>query len=302
MKATSVFIMLFVLVCTGCGRKSAGLSSVADSTGATIGDTLARDTLPKDTVDESIAEKVAEKAVIDDKDRQKQLEAAYRELNERYNKLDDPKLRLNMYMYGLGTYTIEVYFIHNTAEARKAFREKVMDSPFIRFNGPEEPIPDAQVCLSDTLGIALRPLRSVYHTEDVTADFVLINQSREEVMCGDSYWVTYEDEQGVWRKLPINTLFNSIGYLVLPGEHKNFTASLYPELHPNKPGRYRFFYPVSLTKKGHDFTLMTEFRLTADKQEAAQATRLVLPAHSKTIETGGDTVNIEYIPSEASAI
>lgn len=59
-------------------------------------------------------------------------------------------------------------------------------------------------------------------------------------MCGEHYFITYEDENGTWRALPINDAAIDIGYMVLPGGHHLFTANLYPRSSLNKPGRYRF--------------------------------------------------------------
>ena len=49
-------------------------------------------------------------------------------------------------------------------------------------------------------------------------------------MCGEHYFITYEDENGTWRALPINDAAIDIGYMVLPGGHHLFTANLYPEV------------------------------------------------------------------------
>lgn len=145
-----------------------------------------------------------------------------------------------MTSWGVGLRNVEVRFILNTPEARQAFREKLMDSPAIRFEGPEQPIIDERIGITDTLGISLHPEYSVYSTEASTASFVLLNQGNKNIMCGEHYFITYEDENGTWRALPINDAAIDIGYMVLPGGHHLFTANLYPEVHSNKPGRYRF--------------------------------------------------------------
>ena len=41
-------------------------------------------------------------------------------------------------------------------------------------------------------------------------------------MCGEHYFITYEDENGTWRALPINDAAIDIGYMVLPGGHHLF--------------------------------------------------------------------------------
>lgn len=69
-----------------------------------------------------------------------------------------------------------------------------MDSPAIRFEGPEQPIIDERIGTTDTLGISLHPEYSVYSTDSSTASFVLLNQGNKNIMCGEHYFITYEDE------------------------------------------------------------------------------------------------------------
>lgn len=223
---------------------------------------------------------------------QEQLNAIIDELNRRYDTLTDKKLKSNMTSWGIGLRYIEVNFILNTPEARQAFRKKLMDSPAIRFNGPEQPRTDRRIGTADTLGISLHPEYSVYSTEASTASFVLLNQGDKEIMCGEHYFVTYEDKNGTWRELPINDFAIDIGYMVFPGGHHLFTASLYPDIHPNKPGRYRFFYGVMLdagTTSRRDILMMTEFRLTDNKQEVERAVKMKIPKEP-------EGYGIRYVP------
>ena len=229
---------------------------------------------------------------------QQQLENIVNELNQRYDTLTDKKLKSNMCGWGAGLRNVEVRFILNTPEARQAFREKLMDSPAIRFEGPEQPIIDERIGTTDTLGISLHPEYSVYSTDSSTASFVLLNQGDEEIMCGEHYFVTYEDENGTWRTLPINGFAVDIGYAVFPGGHKLFTANLYPEVHPNKPGRYRFFYEVMLnagTTSRRDILMMSEFRLTDNKQEVERAIKMKIPKEP-------EGYGIRYIPVQEEPI
>ena len=137
------------------------------------------------------------------------------------------------------------------------------------FEGPIEPTPNNQRYTSDTLGIHLYPEFSAYPYTAHTATFVLFNQSDHEIGCGDPYRITYENQHGVWRTLPINTNFHCVGYIIKPGKQFLFKAHLNPNVLPNRPGRYRFFYEVELTDKKQKIMLMTEFRL-ADIKEAVR--------------------------------
>ena len=84
-----------------------------------------------------------------------------------------------------------------------------------------------------------------------------------------------------------------------PGRHKLFTANLYPEVHPQQNrGRYRFFYEVMLnagTASRRDILMMSEFRLTDNKQEVERAIKMKI---SKEPEGYG----IRYIPVQEESI
>lgn len=140
-------------------------------------------------------------------------------------------------------------FMSKLSGSQSHFREKIMDSPAIRLEGPTEPSPNNQRYTSDTLGIHLYPEFSAYPYTAHAATFVLFNQSEYEIESGDPYWITYEDQHGVWRTLPIHTVFNSIAYSIQPGKQFLFKANLNPNVLPNRPGRYRFFYEVELMDK-----------------------------------------------------
>lgn len=218
---------------------------------------------------------------------QQQLAELMEVMCRRMEHLDDEQLAANVSSYGIGLHHLEVNLILNTPETRRAFREKILDSPALRFNGPEQPEPNPMVGVTDTLGVSLRPEYSVYSTRSETASFILLNRSGHEVSCGDSYSITYEDKQGTWRTLPIHTAFNSVAYGIDPGGHHQITAHLCPKVHPNKPGRYRLLYNVSFGLHGKEFTMMTEFRLTDNEQEVKNAVQ--------TVTADADSI-LSYIP------
>lgn len=120
---------------------------------------------------------------------------------------------------------------------------------------------------NDTLGISLRPEYSVYSTETEKIHFILYNNSGKRIVCGKAYYITYQDEKGVWRKLPINDAFEDIGFIVPNAGSRFVEAFLCSNLHVNQPGKYRFYYQVSA------ITLKAEFRLSNNKQELKQAVK-----------------------------
>lgn len=207
---------------------------------------------------------------------EKQLQGLLDELNRRYDALPKCRLKANMLSWGSTAHYIDVTFIRNTPEARAEFRRLLMDSPAIRFSGPEEPIRNNATGASEAYGISLYPEYTVYADTASTASFILMNGSNEAITCGEHYFITYEGKDGQWYELPINTFAVDIAYYVTPGSSRQFVAMLYPEINGNASGRYRFFYEVSL-ESGENIRMMAEFRLTDNYEEAKRAEKTPIP-------------------------
>ena len=236
---------------------------------------------------------------------QKQLKEILNVIDSKREKLTDECLKSNLMSWGMGSHHIHVTFIMNTPEARKAFRKKIIDSPAVLFDGTADNTPNDYIGVSDTLGILLQSDYPVYSTQSKRATFVLVNHSQVTLESGESYYITYEDRQGVWRNLPIHTIFNCVAHIIGPGKNKHLSGSLYPEIHHNKPGRYRFFYPVTFTDTGRDVTLMAEFRLTDNPQELAEGQKEKRPAVPSTQDNrpvGTITTSVPEVPTEDNSL
>ena len=274
-----IFLLIWLLV--GCSSKPSGNNQSAvrgDSTSITQG----VQTVSVHTQDTICHLPVATQSVKDSVFTEQELQKIQNELRERYARSEIKGTRLdgNIQAWSVIGNHLVVQLCLNSPEARAVFREKIMDSPAIRFEGGTEPTHNNQRYTSDTLGIHLYPEFSAYPYTARTATFVLFNQSEHEIECGDSYHITYEDQRGVWRTLPIHTIFNCIAYVIQSGEQFLFKADLNPNVLPNPPGRYRFFYEVELMDKRQKITLMTEFRL-ADIKE--------------TVRDSSDVISVEYV-------
>lgn len=235
---------------------------------------------------------------------QKQLKEILNVIDSKREKLTDECLKSNLMSWGMGSHHIHVTFIMNTPEARKAFRKKIIDSPAVLFDGTADNTPNDYIGVSDTLGILLQSDYPVYSTQSKRATFVLVNHSQVTLESGESYYITYEDRQGVWRNLPIHTIFNCVAHIIGPGKNKHLSGSLYPEIHHNKPGRYRFFYPVTFTDTG-DVTLMAEFRLTDNPQELAEGQkekRSAIPSTQDNRPVGTITTSVPEVPTEDNSL
>lgn len=206
---------------------------------------------------------------------QKQLIAIQDELSDRFCKLPESPVKRNVIGFGCRTNTIEIDLIVNTPEKRKEFREQIMDSPAFRFNGPEVPPVNEETGCNDTLNIYLRADYPLYSTNILRVRFMLYNNSNREVTCGAHYHITYEDEEGIWRTLPINDSAVDIAYIVSPKTTFPFEASLYPDVHPNQPGRYRFFYEISIDR--NRLLMMEEFQLTDNGQLLKEVKKTPIP-------------------------
>ena len=177
---------------------------------------------------------------------QKQLKDLLDELKRRYKALPGGRLKTNMVGWGSTLHFIEVTFIRNTLEARAEFRRLLMDSPAIRFSGPEEPVRNNATGVSEAHGISLFPEYTVYADTASTASFILLNGSNEAITCGEHYFITYEGKDGQWYELPINTFAVDIAYYVAPGSSRQFVARFYPEFNGIASGSLLFFYNVFL--------------------------------------------------------
>ena len=274
-------ILLLVWLLVGCsGKPSGNNQSAVKSDSASI--TQGAQTVSVHSQDTICHLPVATQNVKDSVFTEQELQKIQNELRERYARSEIKGTRLdgNIQAWSVIGNHLVVQLCLNSPEARAVFREKIMDSPAIRFEGGTEPTPNNQRYTSDTLGIHLYPEFSAYPYTARTATFVLFNQSEHEIECGDSYHITYEDQRGVWRTLPIHTIFNCIAYVIQSGEQFLFKADLNPNVLPNPPGRYRFFYEVELMDKRQKITLMTEFRL-ADIKEA--------------VRDSSDVISVEYV-------
>ena len=184
-------------------------------------------------------------------------------------------IKRNVTGYGVGLRYIEIRLIVNTPEKQKEFREKIMDSPAFQFSGVTEPIINQKVGVNHINGIYIRPEYPVYSTAAEQVTFILNNYSGGTIECGERYYVTFEDEKGIWRELPMNTAFVSIAYVIQDKREREMRASLYPDVHPNKAGRYRYFYEVTINRK--PVLMMAEFRLSDNEKEWKEAKRTPLP-------------------------
>ncbi len=174
---------------------------------------------------------------------------------------------------------VEVKLLVNTPEKQQEFREQVIDSPALLFSGSATPEVDNSIGLNDTLGVYLYPEYPVYSTTTAGVEFVLYNRSGTEISGGLDYFITFQDRDGTWRRLPTEQTFVSLGIGIEPNENKTFYALLYPDVNDNRPGRYRYFHKLKVG--GRELLLMAEFRLSDQEKEWKNIAKTLLPEEAK---------------------
>lgn len=205
----------------------------------------------------------------------KDLKPIKDKLRECINKAAN-RLSRNITSVGLNTinHTIDIDLIVNSPETQAEFRREIMDSPHFYFVPNTYPVPP-QVCINDTSGIVLRTEYPVYHTSTQKIKYFLYNRGTRMLDFGEYSFVAYK-EDGCWKYLPQNMNRVDIGHIINPNANFTFTQDLYPDLHPNRPGRYRVFQEVNPWGR-NNIAVAAEFRLSDDWEECRKAGKNPIP-------------------------
>lgn len=232
MKTIILFALLSAILCMSCTHKR-------------------QQSQPKTTPDKAIVSSISD--VEEEK-----LSTMLEELRKRLEATTDTALRINAFGNGREGRTIRVDLLLKTPEWEKRFREHIMDSPVLRFDGPD----GQELCelegVSQISNVSLAPRQAVYSTSDRQAYFILQNHSMDAISYGSSYQLAYEKD-GQWFYLPTDRLFTLGKIYLLPNGKTTFEANLYPEVNKNRPGRYRFFKEIVIN--GQEQLMMANFEL-----------------------------------------
>ena len=188
------------------------------------------------------------------------LSALLDEMRARLAATTDTALYINAFGNGREGDSIRVALLRNSPEWQKRFRQHVMDSPVLAFDGPDGQEPCPLEGTARIGGVHLAPQQAAFSTADRTAHFILHNQSTDTISYGSAYSLAYERD-GQWYYLPTDRFFTSLLIDLSPGGKTILSANLYPEVNVNRPGRYRFFKEVEMN--GQEETMMAEFELAA---------------------------------------
>lgn len=198
-----------------------------------------------------------------------------------------PDIRRNFMSASINVYDhrIDIQLIVTNEKTVKEFREKVMDSPAFHFIKRDYGLAPTNG-VQDINGLYLRTEYPVYHTSTDSVKVIFYNRNVLQTYSGSAYKIAYE-EDGLWKILPKNDFTTLLAYRTDPNSDYTFFAYLLPDIHPNKPGRYRIYYEVTLgedIRNGEDYNLVAEFRLSDNKEECGQAVKAEVPAFNPKVD------------------
>ena len=233
MKTIILFAMMASVVCLSCTHKR-------------------QQTQPEAAPDKVFADSLSDAE-------EEKLSTMLEELRKRLDATTDTALRINAFGNGRESRTIRVDLLLKTPEWEKRFRKHIMDSPLLRFDGPDGQEPCELKGVNQIGNVSLAARQAVYSTSDRQAYFILQNHSIDTIAYGSSYQLAYEKD-GQWYYLPTDRFFTQEKIELLPGGETTFWANLYPEVNKNRPGKYRFFKEIEID--GQVEWMMAEFKLT----------------------------------------
>lgn len=161
--------------------------------------------------------------------------------------------------YGVGLNSVDVSLWWNTKENQRKFLRYVYNSPAIKFGNILDPMIDNRTETNSYRGITIKAKDEDYPVNSTKIDFIIKNESDTNIYHDDEFYVTAQNENGDWFRIPGPNIFYDVAIELESGKSHVFTAKLYPTILPNKPGIYRFFFPIHIDKK--KVWLMTNFTL-----------------------------------------
>ena len=175
MKTIILFAMLASAVCMSCTHKQ-------------------QQSQPKTTSDKVLTSSISDAE-------EEKLSSMLEELRKRLDATTDTALRINAFGNGRESRTIRVDLLLKTPEWEKRFRKHIMDSPLLRFDGPDGQEPCELKGVNQIGNVSLAARQAVYSTSDRQAYFILQNHSIDTIAYGSSYQLAYEKD-GQWYYLP----------------------------------------------------------------------------------------------------
>ena len=190
---------------------------------------------------------------------QKELNQIMLTLERKYLSADNSSAWRNVVGFGIGDNSIDVSLRWNTKEKQQEFRNQIYNSSVIKFGDKLDPIINNETGVNSYNGISIKAESPSYPLGSTEIKITITNHSGKEFMYGEAYSITAQGRDGNWFILPTDCLFKSVGHILSNGQSGTITAHLFPDILPNKPGVYRFFYEDNID--GNKVLLMTTFEL-----------------------------------------
>ena len=190
---------------------------------------------------------------------QKELNQIMRTLERKYLSADNSSAWRNVVGFGIGDNSIDVSLRWNTKEKQQEFRNQIYNSSVIKFGDKLDPVIDNKTGVSSYNGISIKAESPSYPLGSTEIKITITNHSGKEFMYGEAYSITAQGADGNWFVVPTDCSFTAIGHVLSDGQSGTITAHLFPDILPNKPGVYRFFYEDSID--GEKVPFMATFEL-----------------------------------------
>ena len=190
---------------------------------------------------------------------QKKLNQIMRTLERKFLSADNSSAWRNVVGFGIGDNSIDITLRWNTKEKQQEFRNQIYNSSVIKFGDKLDPIINNKTGVSSYNGISIKAETSSYPLDSTEIKITITNHSGKEFMYGEAYSITAQGADGNWFVVPTDCSFTAIGHVLSDGQSATITAHLFPDILPNKPGIYRFFYEDSID--GNKVLLMATFEL-----------------------------------------
>lgn len=189
----------------------------------------------------------------------RELNAIMRILERKFLSEDKTPALRNVVGFGMGSNSIDVALRWNTKEKQQEFRRQIYNSSVIKFGDKLDPVIDNKTGVSSYHGISIKAESPSYPLGSTEIKITITNHSGKEFMYGEAYSITAQGRDGNWFILPTDCLFKAIGHILSDGQSATITAHLFPDILPNNPGVYRFFYEENID--GNKVLLMATFEL-----------------------------------------
>lgn len=164
--------------------------------------------------------------------------------------------------------TVYITLIARTEDFIQTFKKYVIHSPRVVFPPKKASLRPPYEIQSDSTQFFMKVEPNVYPPTIDLIEIHITNRTQNELTAGADYLLEYYDGTN-WVDVPQTHNFISLGYIIKPGKTRDFTASLHPQLSPNRIGQYRVWKTVGIRQgeKYENYSLISTFFIS-DQPEA----------------------------------